>query len=150
MADINLMGVNSLLFIHDGTAYLPIVCLTGNSTNEEVAVNDGTVTKCNPNPTPILGAYTYTKDFEGVAIEDQTGKFTFDVIRKFLRTKASSKQPVLWKEEITKADATKLTEYGKAYLTNISSDAPAEGEMTFSGTLNGIDAISETDLFPIV
>lgn len=150
MADINLMGVNSLLFIHDGTAYLPIVCLTGNSTSEEVAVNDGTVTKCNPNPTPILGAYTYTKDFEGEAIEDQAGKFSYDVIRKFLRSKAVAKAPVYWKEEITKEDATKIIEYGKAFLTNISSDAPAEGVMTFSGTLNGIDNISETDLFPII
>lgn len=150
MADINLMGVNSLLFIHDGTAYLPIVCLTGNSTSEEVAVNDGTVTKCNPNPKPNLGAYTYTKDFDGVAIEDQEGKFTFDKIRKFLRSKAVSKELVYWKEEITKGDATKMVEYGTAYLTNISSDAPAEGEMTFSGTLNGIDEISEEDLFPIV
>lgn len=150
MADINLMGANSILFIHDGTAYLPIVCLTGNSTNEEVAVNDGTVTKCNPNPTPLLGAYTYTKDFEGEAIEDQAGKFSYDVIRKFLRSKAVAKAPVYWKEEITKADASKIIEYGKAFLTNISSDAPAEGVMTFSGTLNGIDTISETDLFPII
>lgn len=146
MADINLMGVNSMLFIHDGTAYLPIVCLTGNSTNEEVAVNDGTVTKCNPNPTPILGAYTYTKEFEGVAIEDQSGKFSLEAIRDFLRSKAVAKLPVFWKEEITLANATKVTEYGKAFLTNVSYEAPAEGEMTFSGTLNGIDSISSTDL----
>ena len=146
MADINLMGVNSMLFIHDGTAYLPIVCLTGNTTNEEVSVNDGTVTKCNPNPTPILGAYTYTKEFEGVAIEDQSGKFSLEAIRDFLRSKAVAKQPVFWKEEITLANATKVIEYGKAYLTNVSYEAPAEGEMTFSGTLNGIDSISTTDL----
>ena len=146
MADINLMGVNSMLFIHDGTAYLPIVCLTGNSTNEEVAVNDGTVTKCNPNPTPILGAYTYTKEFEGVAIEDQSGKFSLEAIRDFLRSKAVAKQPVFWKEEITLASGTKVIEYGKSYLTNVSYEAPAEGEMTFSGTLNGIGAISVTDL----
>lgn len=146
MADINLMGVNSMLFIHDGTAYLPIVCLTGNSTNEEVAVNDGTVTKCNPNPTPILGAYTYTKEFEGVAIEDQSGKFSLEAIRDFLRSKAVAKLPVFWKEEITLANSTKVTEYGKAFLTNVSYEAPAEGEMTFSGTLNGIDSISSTNL----
>lgn len=146
MADINLMGVNSMLFIHDGTAYLPIVCLTGNSTNEEVAVNDGTITKCNPNPTPILGAYTYTKEFEGVAIEDQSGKFSLEAIRDFLRSKAVAKLPVFWKEEITLANATKVIEYGKAFLTNVSYEAPAEGEMTFSGTLNGIDSISSTDL----
>ena len=146
MADINLMGKNSILFIHDGTAYLPIVCLTGNSTNEEVAVNDGTITKCNQDPTPILGAYTYTKDFEGVAIEDQATKFSLVSVRKFLREKAVAKKPVFWKEEITLANDTKVTEYGKAYLTNISYDAPAEGEMTFSGTLNGIGSISTTDL----
>ena len=146
MADINLMGKNSILFIHDDTAYLPIVCLTRNSTNEEVAVNNGTVTKCNQDPTPILGAYTYTKDFEGVAIEDQATKFSLESVRKFLREKAVAKEPVFWKEEITLANGNKVTEYGKAYLTNISYDAPAEGEMTFSGTLNGIGSISTTDL----
>ena len=146
MADINLMGKNSILFIHDDTAYLPIVCLTGNSTNEEVAVNDGTVTKCNQDPTPILGVYTYTKDFEGIAIEDQATKLSLESIRQFLREKAVAKEPVFWKEEITLANATKVTEYGKAYLTNISYDAPADGEMTFKGTLNGIGYISTTDL----
>ena len=90
--------------------------------------------------------YTYTKEFEGVAIEDQSGKFSLEAIRDFLRSKAVAKLPVFWKEEITLANATKVIEYGKAFLTNVSYEAPAEGEMTFSGTLNGIDSISATDL----
>ena len=148
MADVTIKGSSVILFLHDGTAYLPIGCLTSNSTTESVETTAGTITKCNQNPEPILGAYSYTKSFEAEAVEDDGTKMSIEEARTLLRAKVASKEPIYWKEEITKANATKVTEYGKGYLTELGSEAPAEGMVTFSGTISGIGAISQTDLVP--
>ena len=64
--------------------------------------------------------------------------------------KAAAKEAVYWKEETTLEGGTKETEFGTAYLTELSTEAPAEGVMTFSGTLSGIGTITETDQKPVV
>lgn len=147
--EVTIKGSANLLFIHDGTAYLPIGCLTTNGTQETVETNTGTVTKCDPNPAPVLGAYSYTKSFDAEAIEDNTTRASLQKVRSILRDKAASKAPVFWKEETTLSDGEKVTEYGKAYLTEFSTEAPADGMVTFSGTLSGIGNISETDLVTV-
>ena len=146
MADIAIKGLNVILFIHDGTDYLPIGCLTSNSTNESVETNTGTVTKCNPNPAPVLGAYSYTKSFDAEAIEDVSTKLSVEAAQKLMRSKAKAKESVYWKEVITYADESTKETFGEAFLTELPSEAPADGMVTFSGTLSGIGEISETDL----
>lgn len=151
MADEKIRGAADVLFIHDGTAYLPFGCLTSNSTEETVDTTTGTVTKCDPNPAPDLGAYSYTKSFEAEAVSNTTTKASLEKVRTIMREKAASKQPVFWKEEITfqGTGSTKVTEYGKAFLTNLSIEAPADGMVTFSGELQGIGQISQTDLVTV-
>ena len=63
-----------------------------------------------------------------------------------MRTKVASKESVFWKEVITYADASTKETFGEAFLTELSMDAPADGMVTFSGTLSGIGDISDTDL----
>lgn len=147
--EVTIKGSANILYIHDGTAYLPIGCLTTNGTEESVETNTGTVTKCNPNPAPVLGAYTYTKSFDAEAIEDNDTRASLGKVKTLLRTHAANKTPAFWKEETTFSDATKETEFGKAFITGVSTDAPADGMITFSGTLNGIGEISATDLITV-
>lgn len=146
MADIAIKGSNVILFIHDGSSYLPIGCLTSNSTSESVETNTGTVTKCDLNPAPVLGAYSYTKNFEAEAIEDVNTKLSVEAAQDLMRTKVAAKESVFWKEVITYADASTNETFGEAFLTELSMDAPADGMVTFSGTLSGIGNISDTDL----
>lgn len=147
--EVTLKGSANIPFIHDGLAYLPMGCLTTNGTQETVETNTGTVTKCNPNPAPVLGAYSYSKSMEGEAVENNITLASMKKLKEIFRTKAASKETVFWKEETTLANNTKETEYGEGFLTEFSYDAPADGIITWSATIQGVGDISVTDLVPV-
>lgn len=141
MPDVSLLGKNSILFLHDGEAYLPIGCLTTNDLSKSLEMNDGTATKCNTSPDPIPGKATYQWTWDAVAIEDDEAKASLEKAHELMDSKAM----IYWKNEITKADSTKITRYGKGYLTELSEAAPLEGEITFSGTIQGAGSVTSTD-----
>lgn len=142
MADVSLLGKNSILFLYVNTAYLPIGCLTSNDLSKSLEMNDGTATKCNVSPDPIPGKKSYQWSFEAVAIEDDVAKASLDKAHTLM----DAGDIVYWKQEITKENNTKITRYGKGVLTELNESAPVEGEITFSGTIVGIGSVSATDL----
>ena len=138
---IDLLGKDEILFIHDGTAYLPIGCLTSNSVSLSREITEGTQTKCNLTPEGIPQAPTYEVSFEAVANDDSTTKMTYEK----LKAEMAKDAPTLWQ---IKRNETGF-EFGKAYLTSLERSAPVDNVVTFSGTLQGVGEISDTDLEPV-
>lgn len=139
MAD--LLGKNEILEIHDGTAYLPIGCLTTQSITESREITDGTMTKCNTNPQGIPQDPTYELSFEAVAQDDEVTKMT----HAKLREEMTKDEPTFWR--ITRGGVG--IEFGKAYLTSLERSAPVADVITWSGSMIGVDSISDTDLVPV-
>lgn len=147
----NLLGKNQILFIFDsesgGTgAYLPVGCLTTNALNKTNEYKDGTMTKCDLSPDPIPGKSSYEITFDGVAIESDATKVTYNRVSEIMDESHANNTPIFWKIETTLSNNTKETEFGKARLSSLNREAPVDGEVTFSGTLVGIGKISATDL----
>lgn len=126
--------------------YFPVGCLTTNEVNKTVETKEGTITKCDLSPAPTYGRKSYQVTFEGVAIENDGLKASYDAISAAMDEAHANEKPIYWKIETTLSDGTKKTEYGKGILTELSRSAPVEGEVTFSGTIQGIGEISNTDL----
>lgn len=135
---VDLLGKDEILFIHDGTAYLPIGCLTTNSVSLSRELTEGTKTKCNLNPAGVPQSPTYEVSFEAVANDDATTKMTYEK----LKAEMSKDTPTFWQ---IKRNGVGF-EFGKAYLTSLERSAPVDNVVTFSGTLQGVEAISNTDL----
>lgn len=139
---IDLLGKDEILLIHDGTAYLPIGCLTTNTISESREITEGTKTKCNTNPQGVPQDPTYEGSFEAVANDDEVTKMT----HVKMRAEMKKDTPSYWK--ITRGGVD--LEFGKAFLTSLERSAPVDNVITWSGTLSGVDEISETDLYPEV
>ena len=150
MANIKLLGKNSILFLWDANAttpaYLPIGCLTTNEISKTVEMKDGTITKCEDSPDPIYGKKSYTITWDAIAIEDNLTHASLNKVSELMDSAYTDKTPIFWKIETTKSDATKDTRYGKGFLTNLKESDPVEGEITFSGTIVGSGDVSATDL----
>lgn len=144
MADKTLKGINEILFLHDGTAYLPIGCLTSNSVSKTVETQDGTITKCDSSPEPTYGRKSYEVSFDAVAVENNSTKASYTKASQIMDSAFDNKTSTYWK--IVSTGDTVVTQYGKGILTTLEKEAPAEGEVTFSGTIVGIGNISSTDL----
>ena len=135
---VDLLGKDEILEIHDGTAYLPIGCLTTNSVSLTREVTEGTKTKCNLNPEGRPQVMTYEVSFEAVANDDAMTKITYEK----LKVEMSKDKPTFWQ---IKRNGVGF-EFGKAYLTSLERSAPVDNVVTFSGTLQGVGEISDTDL----
>lgn len=141
----NLLGKNEILEIKVASAWLPVGCLTTNSINRTIDVQDGTVTKCDDSPAPVLGRKTYEVTFDAVAVEDNTTKASYLAMVTAMNDSHANNTAINWRIA-TKDSASVITyEYGRAYLTSLSKEAPVDGEVTFSGTLQGIGEITATD-----
>lgn len=139
---IDLLGKDEILLIHDGTAYLPIGCLTTNSVSLSRELTEGTKTKCNLNPAGVPQSPTYEVSFEAVANDDEVSKMTYTKLKEEM----AKDTPTFWQIQRNAVGF----EYGKAYLTSLERSAPVDNVVTFSGTLQGVESISDTDLYPIV
>lgn len=146
MAKEILLGKNSLLFVNTGTAYLPIGCLTSNGISKSMDMTDGTLTKCDPDPEPIPGKKSYEVSFDAVAVVNEVALASLDAVDLIFE----EGKLMYWKNEITLADATKKTTYGKGFLTSFDREDPVDGEITFSGTIVGSGSTSAEDLKPEV
>lgn len=137
-------GENSILYVHDGTAYLPVACVTTSQFQTSLEQVDGTVTKCDLNPEPTAGQFTYSWSFDGELTNDAS-KASYD----FLLEKQQAKETIYWKEVETTETATSKTQFGKGMLTSLSKSANANEMITFSGQIDG-SKLSATDLVPVV
>ena len=133
-------GENSILYVWDGTAYLPIACVTTSQFQTSLEQVDGTVTKCDLNPESRAGKFTYSWSFDGELSNDAT-KASYD----FLLKKQQAKEAIFWKEIETTETSTSKTQFGKGMLTSLSKSANANEMITFSGQIDGTK-ISATDL----
>lgn len=154
--EIKLLGRNEILFIYtpiknaSGTVvaedYFPIGCLTTNDISKTNNTTDGTITKCDINPAPTYNNQTYQLTFEAVAVEDDGLKSTYDDISTLMDSSIEDNEPVFFKIETEVSTGIMKTKFGKALITELTRTAPAEGEITYSGTLQGIGKLSDTDL----
>lgn len=133
-----LLGKDDVLFIHNGTTYLPVGCLTSNSYDKSRDFADGTVTKCNTSPAPIPQSSTYEVSFDAIADDDEVTKIGFALIEGEM----DKDVPSYWKTQRKGEDH----KFGKGWFTSVSSEAPADGEVTWSATLRGDGLTSDTDL----
>ena len=133
-------GENSILYVWDGTAYLPVACVTTSQFQTSLEQVDGTVTKCDLNPEPTAGRFTYSWSFDGELSNDAT-KASYD----FLLKKQQAKEVIYWKEIETTETSTSKTQFGKGILTSLSKSANANEMITFSGQIDGTK-LSATDL----
>ena len=133
-------GENSILYVWDGTDYRPIACVTTSQFQTSLEQVDGTVTKCDLNPEPRAGKFTYSWSFDGELSNDDT-KASYD----FLLKKQQAKEIIYWKEIETTETATSKTQFGKGMLTSLSKSANANEMITFSGQIDG-SILSATDL----
>ena len=136
-------GENSILYVWDGTAYLPIACVTTSQFQTSLEQIDGTVTKCDLNPESRAGKFTYSWSFDGELSNDAT-KASYN----FLLKKQQAKAVIYWKEIETTETSTSKTQFGKGMLTSLSKSANANEMITFSGQIDG-SKLSETDLLPL-
>lgn len=137
-------GEAGILYIHDGTIYRPVACLTSNSLNTAVSIIES-VTKCNPGQVvKQAGTLSYTIDAEGEYIDTTSvGGETTKASHDYLLTKQAALTAVTWK---LVTGVTGATYYGSAILSDLTLDQGSGDEIsTFSVTLEGSGAVVTVD-----
>lgn len=140
-------GESGILYIHDGTLYRPIACLTSNSLNSALSIIESQ-TKCNPGVViKQAGIFSYTLDAEGEYIDTTSvGGDDTKASHDYLLTQQMAKTTQTWKLD---TGVTGAIYYGTAILSELGLDQGAGDEIsTFSATLEGSGAIVLVD--PIV
>jgi predicted secreted protein len=137
-------GELGLLYIHDGTIYRPLACLTSSSFSPNVSIIES-MTKCNPGVvTKTAGMFTYALEAEGEYIDTTSvgGEIT-KASHDYLFTKMVAKLPVNWK---LVTGVTGVTYYGTAIITDLPLEQGAGDELsTFSITMEGSGSVVLTD-----
>ncbi len=137
-------GEVGILYVHDGTIYRPVACLTSNSLSTAVSVIESN-TKCDPGVTVKQGGiFTYTIEAEGEYIDTTSvGGEVTKASHDYLLDKQKLKGLITWK---LVTGVTGATYYGEAIISDLSLDQGAGDELsTFSVTLEGSGDIVETD-----
>lgn len=141
-------GDNIILYVHDGSIYRPIACLTSNSLSQTVNVIESQ-TKCDPGVViKGPGSMTYEISYEGMYIDTTSaGAEVTKASHDYIKTQLELLGTVTWKMSTGLADTTHY--YGTGILSALDSDSPSGDELaTFSGTIAGSGSIVTID--PIV
>ena len=129
-------GEVGILYVHDGTIYRPVACLTSNSLSSAVSVIESQ-TKCFPGVVKKQGGiFSYTLDAEGEYIDTTSvGGETTKASHDYLLAKQMLKAAVTWKLD---TGVTGAVYYGSAILSDLSLEQGSGDEIsTFSVTLDG-------------
>lgn len=129
-------GEVGILYIHDGTIYRPVACLTSNSLSTAVSIIESQ-TKCFPGVVKKQGGiFSYTLDAEGEYIDTTSvGGETTKASHDYLLAKQMLKVAVTWKLD---TGVTGAIYYGSAILSDLSLEQGSGDEIsTFSVTLDG-------------
>jgi len=138
-------GEDLILYIHDGSIYRPIACLTSNSFAQSRSIIEAQ-TKCSPGVVEkSTGGMSYNLSAEGNYIDTTSaGGEVTKASHDFLKTLMDSGASFTWKMDTGLADTTAY--YGTAVLTDLEMTAAAGDEFTtFSSTLDGSGAILSVD-----
>jgi hypothetical protein len=129
-------GELGILYIHDGTIYRPIACLTSNGIDSTVSVITSN-TKCNPGLTIKQGGtfdYSLSAECEYIDTTGVGGEIT-KASHDYLLTKQKTKLAQTWKYD---TGVTGAIYYGTAIITELSLTQGAGEEIsTFSLTMEG-------------
>lgn len=137
-------GEVGILYVHDGTAYRPVACLTSNSLSTAVSVIESN-TKCDPGVTKVqAGIYSYTLDAEGEYIDTTSvGGDDTKASHDYLFDLQLAKALITWK---LVTGVTGAVYYGSALISDLSLDMGSGDDLaTFSVTLNGDGLVVTTD-----
>lgn len=146
-------GDAGILYVWDGTAWLPIGCLTLYSLNT-TAAEKTRQTKCNPGVTEKgYGALDYSVDFEGlylntVGSNPDTALGSHD----YLLEKQLAKEIIEWYIDTDAAPAGSeegKVYFGKAVITSLTlTQGSGDEDSTFTGTFSGSGEITNTNPYP--
>lgn len=137
-------GEVGILYIHDGSLYRPIACLTSNGIDTTLSVISSQ-TKCNPGLTIKQGGtFDYSLKAEGEYIDTTSvGGETTKASHDFLLTKQQTKLAQTWKYD---TGVTGAIYYGTAIITSLGlTQGAGEAISTFSLTMEGSGDISLID-----
>jgi TP901-1 family phage major tail protein len=129
-------GDTRILYVKYAGQFLPVACLTNNSM-QETAESLETTTRDNPGgwETSIPVKQSYSISFEGLQINSyfvaEVNKVSYDLLKALKRSRA------IFEWELRTLDGV-FVDFGQGYITDLSEEAPAEGFLTFSGTIKGV------------
>jgi hypothetical protein len=134
-----------VLYVHDGTEYEPIACLTSNTLSTATNIIESQ-TKCDPGEViRQAGSFSYELGFEGEYIENEASKLSHDGILTIVNT--ATQATSTWRMDTGQTGTPYY--YGTGIFTDTELSADAGDELaTFSGTIQGSGLILTTD--PIV
>ena len=144
MADF-IKGDVLIFYVHDGTIYRPIACLTSNTLSQTRGVIE-TQTKCDPGLIQrAAGVLAYEISCEGEYIDTTSvGAEVTKASHDYLKGLMESGNEITWKMDTGITDTAAY--YGTAFMTELSADAPTGDEFaTFSCTLSGSGSILTAD-----
>lgn len=143
MAD-KIKGEGLILYVHDGSIYRPVACLTSNSLDTELGIIEAQ-TKCAPGVIEKqAGIFSYTLSADAIAIDTTSvGGDDTKASHDYLLSVQQAKTQVNWKMD---SGSTSLTYFGNGIITSLGLEAPAGDEFaSFSLTIDGSGAITTTD-----
>lgn len=137
-------GESGIFYVHDGTMYRPVACLTSNSFNPTYAVIESN-TKCNPGVTiKRKGAFNYTVQGDGEYIDTTSvGGDTAKASHDFLFGLMTTEESVNWKYDTGAPD---VIYYGEGIITDLPlTQDSGDAISTFSITIEGSGEVTKTD-----
>lgn len=134
-------GTASIFYIVENGVDIPVACLTSNPFSESAETLDTTTRENGGWKTSLPTMQEYGITLNGLMAMDDpdTGNNVFSFRR--LRQMKRERKVFHWKIKTLKGW---YIDYGKAVITEISFDDPADGFITFSATLQGWGRPDET------
>lgn len=137
-------GEVGILYVHDGTIYRPVACLTSNSLSSTLSIIESN-TKCNPGVVvKQAGTFSYSLDMDGEYIDTTSvGGETTKASHDYLLSLQRAKTNVTWKLDTGLADTTY---YGTAIISDLNLEQGSGDEIsTFTATFDGSGDIATVD-----
>lgn len=146
MAEKKIDGQFGMLYKHDGTAYVPIVCFTSNTFNRSMEITTDDPTKCNPDSSEKTAGqidYSVTGSAQIIDLEGATGKVSFFELKAIMDAKEKGNYKYDYNAD--GADADTYVEYFEAFITDLPATQDVNTKSTFEITLEISGGVTQTD-----